>query len=1053
MGPQDQWKCFIATFHETDTSLIFLLACFLPFFVAPALTLMEVLLERLLRYQTLLQMVDLVGNSHGSWLEIDTTDGLYVRCKACAGAHNDLQRRTRLTWAKWKLARTQMQLSQCRKHENYKIHKNNVTKYLTGSIGHDANLTAPPLSFFEKVVQHVKSGGHSSEEVDGVRDPKKVAKARFTLAEAIKQNAHTFLVSAQCINIMRDERANNTLFRFHASQITTATDLGGMLGNEQGFDSTAEGISAATMRVYARFCTNFTNAPPACVLRPTFKQDVYNNMVKATRLLTVDAASKEQASGADMSVSNTVSGSDPLLPNMKHVLLDRTHASRRVVEQPWKADLYLSTVMDMLVFAKGSIAHMIQWSPELRSWFSDMCAGEDDYITSEFTNLRAARHRMESSVEPLSRVCQKPRSSIRFLSRCAVIKQGLAPGRHASHFLNILDDEILVSAAMLADGLDESLLLLRKYDSELPDAALQASWNQQFLDSVTLLFYHFQVLTLPTHTKMMLKVLETKFVFEASPGKFRSLGGSADMSDLIQRCIKRMQLWVILSRDCIYAEMPEFEAVHSMKVFNIDEWPDDAATMRQTHLDKIKPDCTRLVQTFEAETADVAQFQEELMYMVISAKDLAKRCTYSGIHDLWRKTVTSCLSSRPSHNIWRCTIKNFMLIFCVYQCIQLSTSIVERCFAVFDRLFRNKRLEAGNAEEAMFIACLPECDEHEICEAARALWQRCFPMGKKYSSHRKLRLDKGLRKHSSIANPRASSTFRAGKRAATQAVATRHKGISESIPMNAAVGDTFWTAGHDNRKTKTLAKRYLKAVKATRVDSILPADWGNTVHAELQAAGQQDIQHEHQNRVKRQKKHAVNEARHLSSTLAFPDLTQLRGLTVVLADPDSPDMVLAAKSLSWTLTNDICQASLLLVKSPIAIPDHWNVAVRLLGLQVASYRSLTTPGHLVLGFSPALKTRRRIWISESFMTQHAKISQVVQTCIVNRWTRLKSVAEFVHVKAVADRNKSSSTVIALVTEDECNAFASHCSHIYTASTFLDFITIMDSARTFQGVSQ
>ena len=78
-------------------------------------------------------------------------------------------------------------------------------------------------------------------------------------------------------------------------------------------------------------------------------------------------------------------------PSMTVMVRDKAHGSRRVLERPWHCDLCLES--------SCSLAHLVQWSPELRTWYEQACAQSScRYISATFQSLRAAKHRCESDV-------------------------------------------------------------------------------------------------------------------------------------------------------------------------------------------------------------------------------------------------------------------------------------------------------------------------------------------------------------------------------------------------------------------------------------------------------------------------------------------------------------------------------------------------------------------------------------------------------------------------------------------------------------------------------
>ena len=118
---------------------------------------------------------------------------------------------------------------------------------------------------------------------------------------------------------------------------------------------------------------------------------------------TVDSASNEIVAAQDMAASQP--GRDfAQLPNHKLIVRDRAHGSRRTLQRPWAADPYLDAIVTSVVLGPNSICQLIQRSDDLRAWyFSCTSASSSKGVTTCFRNLRAALHRYETLMTPISR--------------------------------------------------------------------------------------------------------------------------------------------------------------------------------------------------------------------------------------------------------------------------------------------------------------------------------------------------------------------------------------------------------------------------------------------------------------------------------------------------------------------------------------------------------------------------------------------------------------------------------------------------------------------------
>ncbi|CAK9091517.1 Uncharacterized protein SCF082_LOCUS43115 [Durusdinium trenchii] len=149
-------------------------------------------------------------------------------------------------------------------------------------------------------------------------------------------------------------------------------------------------------------------------------------------------------------------------------------------------------------------------------------------------------------------------------------RRGQQEGKSAAQFCGWLDLEKSVQFAMMADCANENLLLIRLLDyqgfpiDELP------SYLMTFKDRIRALF------TGPTPACLssgccghMLKVLRHSLSL-AVPGQSNLvLGGGHVPDDVLQRCLKRMQNWIVLVENTIDAEFPHYEVLQAFGAFNL----------------------------------------------------------------------------------------------------------------------------------------------------------------------------------------------------------------------------------------------------------------------------------------------------------------------------------------------------------------------------------------------------------------------------------------------------------------------------------------------------
>ena len=145
-----------------------------------------------------------------------------------------------------------------------------------------------------------------------------------------------------------------------------------------------------------------------------------------------------------------------LTPNMRHVIRDKPHSSRRLMSRPFAADPFLRDVITMVARGRDSMARLIQESLEVRRIFNGSVeTNPSTVITTAVTNMRAAAHRFESYQKPLGRTCLHLHNCIRTAMTVAAHGPGDAKPR-ARAWLAWLDTEKCLQAAMLADATDQA---------------------------------------------------------------------------------------------------------------------------------------------------------------------------------------------------------------------------------------------------------------------------------------------------------------------------------------------------------------------------------------------------------------------------------------------------------------------------------------------------------------------------------------------------------------------------------------------------------------------
>ena len=130
----------------------------------------------------------------------------------------------------------------------------------------------------------------------------------------------------------------------------------------------------------------------------------------------------------------------------------------------------------------------------------------------------------------------------------------------------MVDEEMMLSLAMMTDAGEENLELVRFLDAGRVPTCDIASECQRFLERITVLFENGRCLQCG-HTAFMLTLLQKErlLFIDRTP---KRVGGVA-MAPIVTRCLKRLEKWVRLAREVLRAEFPQFETVQAFSALRL----------------------------------------------------------------------------------------------------------------------------------------------------------------------------------------------------------------------------------------------------------------------------------------------------------------------------------------------------------------------------------------------------------------------------------------------------------------------------------------------------
>jgi len=293
--------------------------------------------------------------ARGSWLTSRWTAGLGVGCKCCHAAG------TRSPFGAFQVKTTAaLQSINFAKHAANPKHQAAVVGYMRNASAD--TLSSPSLQEFRTAVDLVNAG-------TGLRT-RKMRCLIWCVAETLKAQDRKAICDSQAITLQRDERKGRLLMRYRAVDQHMG-EFGGPLGSVREFGTGAANVTYATHRIMQRMCTEMHEAPrgyrgPQLKLLPGLLQ----HLKLSVMCITVDSASDETLSAEIMRSNALARSHDALTPNLRFVLRNKAHASRRIICRPRSADPYLKDVVLMFASGRGSMPQIIQHSLDIRRVFA-----------------------------------------------------------------------------------------------------------------------------------------------------------------------------------------------------------------------------------------------------------------------------------------------------------------------------------------------------------------------------------------------------------------------------------------------------------------------------------------------------------------------------------------------------------------------------------------------------------------------------------------------------------------------------------------------------------
>ena len=416
-------------------------------------------------------------------------------------------------------------------------------------------------------------------------------------------------------------------------------------------------------------------------------------------MLCVDSAADELLGGSVMrhGARNDPSENAGITPNLKITIRDATHAARRCSRKPEQADEYLTHIVKNL-FGEKSLTWRVQHSMRWSSRFGQLCKDIEHGMSTHgrIKNLRAGAHRHESTSKP------RMRFVLFFEAFYALAKEMLATSNlkedrelATEFFTKLCTHEILLQAAMLADGQAEGLAYVRATDSEDTDVSEVHHALRNYLLKLETLFIEGQSAEadVTCFTQHMVQSLQEQRIVNIR-GKMYAVGGAAfreELDALIIRCGQRMIAFTKVAASVGKAEFPDYDICCSFRCFSREVVAGLVAgsVLSPARLPADVQTCLgALARFYGLPTAEVMSQYVQMLQPV----HLQTQSSTQSMQQIWASTLRGSSGLSHASPLWR-LVGQFLLY-------TVSTAKVEQNWSKLKKVLGEQRLAGSEDRES-----------------------------------------------------------------------------------------------------------------------------------------------------------------------------------------------------------------------------------------------------------------------------------------------------------------------------------------------------------------
>ena len=119
---------------------------------------------------------------------------------------------------------------------------------------------------------------------------------------------------------------------------------------------------------------------------------------------------------------------------------------------------------------RDSMGQLVHHSKELKTLYGE-CVAVAGAVATRFQHLRAAKHRIETCVTPLSRSALNLTGLLAFATKLGIRRRGSPARKAADAFLQTLQASVIFLAGLMADAGAAVMGLVRGLDTENPSTS------------------------------------------------------------------------------------------------------------------------------------------------------------------------------------------------------------------------------------------------------------------------------------------------------------------------------------------------------------------------------------------------------------------------------------------------------------------------------------------------------------------------------------------------------------------------------------------------------